>query len=110
VEEETLEALACWEALSLAKDIDACCIRVAGDCLNVIQSIEEGSRGIYTQIIHEISEVSSGFNEALFCHERRGSNKEAHSLARSDVHEEQGRRVWFLNPHEGLCIPVNIVV
>jgi ribonuclease HI len=110
VEAEMPEALACREALALAKDIDARRIRVASDCLNVIRNIKDRSKGTYAHIIQEISKVSSGFEKASFCHERRGLNKEAHSLARSVVHEEQGRRVWFFNPPYGHCIPINIMI
>jgi ribonuclease HI len=39
-EAETLEALACREAVSLAKDINARKVRVASDCKNVVANLE----------------------------------------------------------------------
>jgi ribonuclease HI len=99
-EAETLEALACREALSLAQDINARRIRVASDCLNVIKSLDQGSMGVYAHIVREITETA----EADFVDERRSSNKDAHNLAHS-VLFDHGRHVWLLAPPNGVCIP-----
>jgi hypothetical protein len=56
-------------------------------------------------VIREIKSAMGEFEHFSFCHERRFSNKEAHCLARSVVLDDPGRRVWLLNPPEGLCIP-----
>jgi ribonuclease HI len=104
-EAETLEALACREALSLAQDINARRIRVASDCLNVIKSLDQGSLGVYAHIVREITETAKDFEEADFVHERRSSNKDAHNLARSSVLFDHGRHVWLLAPPNGVCIP-----
>jgi hypothetical protein len=61
-----LEALACREAILLAKDIDARCIRVASDCMNVIRSIEDGTKGTYDRIIQEVTESMKKFDEVSF--------------------------------------------
>jgi hypothetical protein len=51
----------------------------------VVTSLEEGSRGVYAQIVEEIVAAKEEFHELSFMHERR-KNKEAHSLARSVVY------------------------
>jgi hypothetical protein len=51
---ETLEALACRKGLALARDITARSIRVASDCKTVVDSIAEGTRGVYAQVVLEI--------------------------------------------------------
>jgi hypothetical protein len=47
---ETLEALACREAVALARDINVRRVRVASDCSNVVDSIQNGSLGVYAHI------------------------------------------------------------
>jgi ribonuclease HI len=103
---ETVEALACREAIALARDINARRVRVASDCSNVIASIEEGTRGVYALITMELRDAKRDFEELSFCHERRGSNKEPHSLAKFVVSDDLGRQVWFLSPPDGVCIPM----
>jgi ribonuclease HI len=66
---ETLEALACREAIALARDINIRKAMIASDCLSVVQSIEEGSRGVYAHIVREISDSASEFEKISFCHE-----------------------------------------
>jgi ribonuclease HI len=51
---ETLEALACKEAVSLTKDINARRVRVASDSKNVVANLEKGTMGVYTHIVWEI--------------------------------------------------------
>jgi ribonuclease HI len=51
---ETLEAMACREAIALARDIDAHRIKVAIDCKNVVRSLEEGMMGVVVHITREI--------------------------------------------------------
>jgi ribonuclease HI len=48
---ETLEALACREAVELARDLNLHRIRVATDCPNVVRSLEEQSLGRYAHVI-----------------------------------------------------------
>jgi ribonuclease HI len=104
-EPETLEALACREAVALAYDIGARRVHVASDCLSVVRSIKEGTLGVYAQVISEIKVAMETFDMLSFVHERRASNKEAHNLARSVVLDDPGRRLWLVRPPDGLCIP-----
>jgi ribonuclease HI len=94
---ETLEVLACREAIALARDQDVRRTKVATDCKNAVRSLEEETMGIYAHIVCEINEAWREFTEVSFCHEGRRSNKDAHSLARSVVYNDLGRSVWFLN-------------
>jgi ribonuclease HI len=88
---ETLEVLACKEAISLACDINVVSVHVASDCLRAVQSINEGTNGVYTHIVREITEARRSFQKFTFGHELRESNKEAHNLARSVVLDNPGR-------------------
>ena len=49
------------------------------------------------------------FRQAVFSHERREANKEAHVLARLATTLDVGRHVWFINPPPDMNIPVNII-
>jgi hypothetical protein len=104
-EPETLEALACREAVALAWDINARRMYAASDCLTVVRNIKAGTLGVYAQVISEIKMAMEAFDLLSFGHEKRASNKEAHCTARSVVLHDPGRRLWLVNPPEGLCIP-----
>jgi ribonuclease HI len=106
---ETVEALACLEAIALARDLNARRVRVASDRSHVIASIEDGSLEVYAHITMEINEAKRDFDELSFCHERRSSNKEPHILAKSVDTDELGRQVWFLSPPVGVCMPMFVV-
>jgi ribonuclease HI len=51
---ETLEALACREAVELGRDLNLHKVMVATDCQNVVKSLEEGSLGSYAHVIQEV--------------------------------------------------------
>jgi ribonuclease HI len=82
---ETLEAMACREAVALPCDINARRVHVASDGLAVVSSIKAGRMGVYAQVISEIKMAMEVFDHMSFGHEKRASNKEAHCLARSVV-------------------------
>jgi hypothetical protein len=60
--------------------------------------------GSFSVVIDEIKEAANSLSLASFRHENRESNKEAHRLARSATSSGLGRRVWFDQPPDGLCI------
>jgi hypothetical protein len=66
--------------------------------------------GKYITIIQEIKETTDLIGTTSFRHERSASNGEAHWLARSYLDRENGCQVWLLQPPEGFCIPLNIVI
>ena len=101
-----LEALACREAIALARDLTLTHIRVASDCLLVVKDIQTGTMGTIAPIVQEIIDSSREFQSCSFVHERRLSNKEAHGLARHALHLGEGRHVWLLHPHDTPIIPV----
>jgi ribonuclease HI len=103
-EPETLEALACWEALALARDIDVRNIQVMSDCINVITNLEQGTMGVYAHIIREIKESVQDFDAISFHHERRSLSLEGDRPAKSNVLLEQGHQVWLITPHVGVGI------
>jgi ribonuclease HI len=92
----TLEAIACQEALALACDLSLNHIHVASDCLEVISSLEGANLGRFSAVLKEIKATTGEFASAKFCHEKRASNTEVHSLARSSVYLSTGRHVWLL--------------
>jgi hypothetical protein len=70
-----LEALACQEVVSLAKDISARVLRVASDSSNVIVNLEQCTTGVYAHIVQEILESAENFKTQAFVHQRRILNK-----------------------------------
>ena len=103
-----LEALACREALALALDLGQSHLCVASDCLGVINNLSRPFLGTYSTVLREIKWRTGDFDMVTFIHESRSANMEAHSLARFSSSLEPGRRVWFMQPPEGLCIPLFI--
>jgi ribonuclease HI len=109
-EVETLEALAVPETVDLAMDNDARNVQVASDCSNVITNPKKGTMGVYAHIVSEILYSKTRFSSLEFYFESRVLNKEAHILARSVVRDNQGRRLWLIQPPEGICIPLVLKV
>jgi hypothetical protein len=99
----------CREALALAQDLQQQRVTVALDCLPVVNHLARDYAGNYTMVLREIKELASLLVEASFRHENRASNCEAHRLARSAVSAEVGRRVWLLEPPDGLSIVNNVL-
>jgi hypothetical protein len=106
-----MEAIACREALALAKDLQLPRITVASDCLTVINALKtEGFKGGYSMVLDEVKEDARLLSEASFRHEDRASNGEAHCLARFAVSSSVGRQVWLIQPPDGLCILNNDII
>ena len=102
---EVLEAMAIREGVNLAQDLLLTRIKVASDCLTVVEAMKEPNLGRYSHILHEITSTAKGFADATFVHEHRSSNKEPHDLAQSVLGSPVGRYVWFAEPPIGVCIP-----
>jgi hypothetical protein len=66
--------------------------------------------GSYSMILQEIKEKSQEFNSIVFKFENRFLNFEAHVVARSSVASEFACQVSLLQPPDGFCIPMNIVI
>ena len=62
---ETLEAMACLEALALAEDCRINKVLVASDCLNVINNINVMPRCVYMMVLQDIHQRSKSFDCAL---------------------------------------------
>jgi hypothetical protein len=69
----------------------------------MVKSIQQGDLRIYGQVIREINARKTAFSNIEFVHEHRDSNTDTHRIARSLIHAEVGRHVWFLNPPDGVC-------
>jgi hypothetical protein len=104
VDPEVMESIACREGMTLAVDLRADSFRLISDCLNVVKSIRQGDLGIYGQVIREINERKTAFSSVEFVHEHRDSNTDAYRIARSSIHTEVGRHLWFLNSPNGVCV------
>jgi hypothetical protein len=81
-------------------DRDARSVRVACDCANV-KFVARNSLGVlweYMPILRGRSRLISSleFQDVVFWHEGRKSNKEAHRLARSVVLDEPGHQICLL--------------
>ncbi|KAI4998477.1 hypothetical protein ZWY2020_053819 [Hordeum vulgare] len=103
-----LETLACREALALGRDLHLQKIAIALDCLQTVQDIIAGTKGITAPIVKEIKDGVGDFQAISFSHEGRASNTEAHSLARHALHIGKGRHVWLLQPFDTYVIPINL--
>ena len=109
-EPEIVEAIACREGLALAQDIQVTRVRLACNNANVISSINQGSNGVYGQIVMEIQEESKSLESVEFIHERRSTNIDAHRIARSSLYEDEGRHVWFFIHHMVFVTPMRKLV
>jgi ribonuclease HI len=68
---ETLEAMACREAFSLALDLQEKKVHIASDCLEVINSLKTDYRGRFSSVTHEIMLTKIDFEAVSFGHEKR---------------------------------------
>jgi len=98
IEPETLEVMACLEALALAQDCAIRRIKVASDCLGVVKNIMEMNRCAYMMILQDIHQRSKTFDCVRFAHEGRDFNKEAYYLAKHACQFGAGRHVWLGSP------------
>ena len=107
-EPSILEAYACREALALAEDLVVNKVRIASDCLRVINDLKNpGHLGEYCMIVQEINDKKRNFQSCELIHEHRANNGEAHRLARMATTLDSGRHVWPIDPPDHLCIPLN---
>ena len=97
IDPEMMESIACREGMTLGSDL-ARNFRLASDCLNVVKSIQQDDLRIYEQVIREINARKAAFRSLEFVYEHRDSNTDVHRIARSSIHAELERHVWFLNP------------
>ena len=86
------QAIAYWEALSLAKDL-------------MLQNFVVAS--YLKHIAREINSRSQLFN-CIFSFEGRAANSNASRLAKFLHSFDQGRHVWFVQPHDPFCIPHHV--
>jgi hypothetical protein len=97
-EPETLEAIACSEALALTEDCGIDKLIVVSYCLNVIRNINEMPKCPYMMILQEIYKKSKSFEYVRFVHESREYNREAHALAKYACTLGAGRHMWLGSP------------
>jgi hypothetical protein len=100
---------ACREGLVLATDLNLSRIKIASDCLEVINSLDDGYLGRFSSVTREIKSRASDFAEVAFVHERRSSNVEAHSLACSSISRDAGPHVWLVHTPDEFCIPMLLI-
>ena len=91
----------------MASDLGLQQVCVASDCLEVINSLGKPCLGAFSTVLEEIKWRATSFDKAFFVHGKRSSNREAHSLACYSSSLDPGRRVWFVEPPDGLCIPMS---
>ncbi|XBH73176.1 hypothetical protein VPH35_100320 [Triticum aestivum] len=109
VDSETLQAVGCSEALSLAFDLNISSVQVATDCLQVVRNIREQNPCKYSTIIHEFNAKKNKFQIVELGHEMRVYNMEAHALVKASTSLESGRHLWLTSPPPIICIPVDIL-
>jgi ribonuclease HI len=95
---ETLEAMACVEALALAENCGIKNLTVTSNCLNVIKNIKETTRCPYMMMLQDLKVRSKCFDYVPFAHEGRESNREAHCLAKHACTLRPGHHVCLGSP------------
>lgn len=105
-----LETFACREALALAEDLNAQRLKVASDCLGVVNDINMGTGGPHSAVVHEIIDRSNSFSSCSFVHERRNHNFESHNLAKFACNLGLGTHIWLGSPHDPSRVPMNILI
>ncbi|XP_071680070.1 uncharacterized protein [Lolium perenne] len=78
---EVLEALAVREGLNLAQDLLLTKVRLASDCLSVINALKEENWGSYSQILQEIKRTSRDLEELTY---DNGKKKLAATVVRDE--------------------------
>lgn len=101
-----LEALACCEAMALAKDLGIQKLGIASDASDVIKAIKHGSRCSCSSVLKEIEHRRQDFQVVEFVHEGRECNTHAHNLVRSALFLDHGRYVWLLEPWDVTFVPL----
>jgi ribonuclease HI len=106
----TLKALACNEGLSLALYLNVTKVQIVSDCLEVVSNLKNDAPYRYATIIKEILDRGRIlFQDAVFNHEQRVLNIDAHNLARAATSIQEGRHIWLLGVPDITCIPMNIL-
>jgi hypothetical protein len=82
---------------------------IASDCLQVIMNLHKQNLCAHSSILKDIKSRSVLLQEVHFKHECRGSNNEAHVLAKSICYMAPGRYVWLLRCAKMLHVPQNII-
>ena len=105
---ETLEALACSEALTLAHDVDIRWSCIASQYAAVVHDISEGNIGKYGTMNIEISRRRSTLEHVEFKHEMRESNWEAHRYCKRLASVILRWHIWLLHPPDFVNVPIMI--
>lgn len=108
VDPPSLEAQACNKALALAADMNVASVLIASDCLEVVNSINQGCFSSYAPIIREIQHRRTSFGDTTVRYEARESNHEAHRLAKASFALDAGRHLWPGSPPDISCIPMSV--
>ena len=103
-----LEAHACNEALSLAKDLNLTHMIIVVDCLEVVSNIDKGAATHYAPVLHEIREQRKEFQHVTFKFEHKENNFEAHALTKPTSSLTVGRHLWLGTLPDIICIPMVI--
>ena len=104
----TLEAIACREGFALAQDLLLTDFVIVSDSKQVVNDIKSASNGGYRAIISEIRNLLVGF-DCNITFEGRASNSDVDRLVKFAHSLDRGRHLWFLEPHDPFCIPLNVV-
>lgn len=90
---ETLEALACREALALASDLSLRKMILARDCVTVMKNLRSKGKGPCGHIEMKIEERAKSIEEVCFAHENTASNTKSHNLTRYVLSLPAGRHL-----------------
>jgi ribonuclease HI len=106
----TAEAMALRDGLLLAGQIGCNKLIVESDCMEVVQTMQEGgfSRGAAAAIFEECGFLCRSFASVIFCHCAREANEAAHTLAARA--EGLDSLVWHEDPPDFLLSVITMDV
>jgi hypothetical protein len=78
---------------------------IASDCLEVTNSIRDGTSSLFSTVICEFSLHRHHFDLVIFVHENTTRNTHAHNLAHSSLHCISGHHMWLIHSSDELIVP-----
>ena len=96
--------------MTLAEDLNVQRLKVASDCVGVVNDINSGTRGLHSAVVYEIIERRNSLTLCSFIHEHRKHNFEARNLVKFACNLNLGRHIWFGNPRDPNRVPMNILL
>lgn len=83
-------------------------IKVASDCLEMVNNFHKKAPCHYSMILREIDHSSRSFQDVEIVHGHWDSNFDAHLLVKAVASLDTSRHIWPDNLPDICCMPVNV--